>query len=128
MYYIIINNQQLGPYSFDEIIDLKIPVETPIWCKNYNDWIPFSQAKEFHVTESTPAFADCPAQPSTPNIILKIIVPIIVWFLKNYKKAVIILLIVYLAVISWEYLSYQSNESEETIDSTASSILDSAAY
>jgi len=87
MYFIIINNQQLGPYSFEEVFQLKLPSDTPIWCKNYHDWIPFSQAKEFHVNEPKQASTRSSTQASQSNKILKIIVPIIVWFLKKYKKA-----------------------------------------
>ena len=46
-YYCYIDEQEVGPLSFDEIIQLGITPDTPVWYEGVTDWRPASSFPEF---------------------------------------------------------------------------------
>lgn len=37
-YFIVLEGKTLGPFTKDEIIEKRLELETPIWCKSMKDW------------------------------------------------------------------------------------------
>lgn len=57
-YYIIINGEQTGPFSFDELLNQRITPDTLIWRYGLTDWVKASDLPEYeeimHKSHSTP--------------------------------------------------------------------------
>ncbi len=111
MYYIIVNNQKLGPFTFDEIINLKLPQDTPIWAEQYEDWIPLSKAKEFNAYSETfkTTTRNTAQQKSTetPQFVL--------WFIKNGRNIGLAVVSVLLIIALINYFSVNHNSASETV-------------
>ncbi|MBF1074230.1 MAG: DUF4339 domain-containing protein, partial [Prevotellaceae bacterium] len=45
-YFIIVNNQQQGPFTIDELKQQGITAETSVWCEGMPQWAPASQVDE----------------------------------------------------------------------------------
>ena len=45
-YFIIVNNQQQGPFTIDELKQQGITAETSVWCEGMLQWAPASQVDE----------------------------------------------------------------------------------
>lgn len=45
-YWVIINNQQLGPFTLEELRRQAVDAATPVWCKGMADWLPLSSVPE----------------------------------------------------------------------------------
>lgn len=61
LYFLCENNEQLGPFSFDQLIKKGINYNTPIWKEGYVGWAKAGEVDEFKsllpvpVREKTPA-------------------------------------------------------------------------
>lgn len=47
-YFIIINNQQTGPYTLEELFDRHITSDTLVWTEGMTNWTPAWQIEELH--------------------------------------------------------------------------------
>lgn len=48
-FFIIINNEQKGPYSIIEILEMEINKNTLVWNENYDDWTEIKNIEQFKV-------------------------------------------------------------------------------
>lgn len=55
-YYVIINDEQKGPYSLKEIKDENLSPQTPIWKKGMKDWKILNELSEFKNQDIPPPF------------------------------------------------------------------------
>ena len=53
-YYLIIENEQVGPLTFEEVLTAKISKETKIWFDGIEEWTTISEIEEFSVLKVPP--------------------------------------------------------------------------
>lgn len=81
-YYVIIDNEQLGPYSLEELKIKKINKNTLVWTNGFEDWIPAKMVEELQLlVDSVPP--PIPKQKEIP-VLIKTDDPIM--FEDNLKK------------------------------------------
>lgn len=61
MYWIIINDTQLGPYSLEQLGEINITANTPVWREGMTEWVPASQVDELA------ALIPAPQPPAVPT-------------------------------------------------------------
>lgn len=48
MYYIIINDQQQGPFAKEELLSRGLTPQTMVWCQGMPDWMPASSVHDLN--------------------------------------------------------------------------------
>lgn len=48
MYYIIINDQQQGPFAKEELLSRGLTPQTMVWCQGMPDWMPASSVQDLN--------------------------------------------------------------------------------
>ena len=48
MYYIIINDQQQGPFAKEELLSRGLTPQTMVWCQGMPDWMPASSVHDIN--------------------------------------------------------------------------------
>lgn len=48
MYYIIINDQQQGPFAKEELLSRGLSPQTMVWCQGMPDWMPASSVHDLN--------------------------------------------------------------------------------
>lgn len=69
-YFILVNNEQQGPYTVDELRARHISEETLVWCEGMAQWTPAWQVEELHnllFTPPLPGDSPTPNRPNEPN-------------------------------------------------------------
>lgn len=61
MYWIIINDTQLGPYSLEQLGEINLTANTPVWREGMTEWVPASQVDELA------ALIPAPQPPAVPT-------------------------------------------------------------
>ena len=82
IYFIVVDNEQAGPYSIEELQNLKIKKDSLVWKDGLENWIEAESIEELkHIFIATP-----PPIPKAkePEVVLKTIEPL--QFEDNLKK------------------------------------------
>jgi hypothetical protein len=48
-FFIVINNEQKGPFSVKEILEMDINQKTLVWNENYDDWTELKNIEQFKI-------------------------------------------------------------------------------
>ena len=50
-YYILRNNQQEGPFTRQEILQMALPDQTLLWSEGWTRWLPLAEVDDFSPTQ-----------------------------------------------------------------------------
>lgn len=50
-YYILRNNQQEGPFTRQEILQMALPDQTLLWSEGWTRWLPLAEVEDFSLTQ-----------------------------------------------------------------------------
>ncbi len=50
-YYILRNNQQEGPFTRQEILQMALPDQTLLWSEGWTRWLPLAEVDDFSLTQ-----------------------------------------------------------------------------
>lgn len=64
-FFIIMNDQQQGPFTLEQLGGISIMPDTPVWCEGMPDWTPASNVAELqHMVAYAPGATSAPAYPA----------------------------------------------------------------
>lgn len=69
-YFMIINNQQAGPFAIDELLNKGLQADTQVWKNGMNNWTPAAEIPELQKLfrpQTPPPFANTPTPQYAPG-------------------------------------------------------------
>lgn len=69
-YWVVINKEQRGPFTLEELRQQPVDAQTPVWCTGMTDWQPLSTIPELAPLLRRPEVPSPGAQAAVPGVLV----------------------------------------------------------